>query len=268
VPRQIDISIRKQVGQYPILIVIDCKDYKEPLDVKDVETFAGMVKDVRANRGAIIASSGFTEAAVNVARNHGIDTFRCVDTESVDWKSYVAIPVLLVRTYPQKFSLGFSGAGRMVLPSSITALLALEMRTDDGVSLGNPRQVLNRKWDRNEMPRKPGTHEVVLGENVVIEYENTKSHVNVSASVIVVTEFYFGPLPVQFKGLQDIQGGGIITKSLRTGSLEPWKIEQGIEKDWKKIEDPEQLAVLRPMLQLSYYDVFSDDVVPDQPEDK
>lgn len=44
VGRQIAIAIRRRVGQYPILIVIDCKDYEEPLDVKDVESFAGMAR--------------------------------------------------------------------------------------------------------------------------------------------------------------------------------------------------------------------------------
>src|SRR5271154_686133 len=83
--RQIDISIREQIGQFPILVVIDCKDHSEPIDVKSVEEFAGLAHDVRANRGAIISSNGFTEAAVTLARNRGIDTFRLVDTDSVDW---------------------------------------------------------------------------------------------------------------------------------------------------------------------------------------
>ncbi len=49
--RQIDISVRQNIGQYPILAVIDCKDYKDPVDVKAVEEFAMMVRDVRANKG-------------------------------------------------------------------------------------------------------------------------------------------------------------------------------------------------------------------------
>ena len=51
--RQIDISVRQNIGQYPMLVVIDCKDYKDPVDVKAVEEFSGMVRDVRANRGAL-----------------------------------------------------------------------------------------------------------------------------------------------------------------------------------------------------------------------
>lgn len=44
--RQIDISIRYRVGQYEILIVIDCKDYSTPVDIKSVESFIGLAKDV------------------------------------------------------------------------------------------------------------------------------------------------------------------------------------------------------------------------------
>src|SRR5437879_6033745 len=55
--RQIDISIREQIGQYSILVVIDCKDHKEPVDVKGVEEFSGLVRDVRANKGAMISSN-------------------------------------------------------------------------------------------------------------------------------------------------------------------------------------------------------------------
>jgi hypothetical protein len=111
VPRQIDISIRKQIGPYSILVVIDCKDHAEPIDVKGVEEFAGLAHDVRANKGTIISSNGFTESAKTVARNRGIDTFRLLDTEGVDWKTYVTIPVLLERTYLKSFSMGFKGIG-------------------------------------------------------------------------------------------------------------------------------------------------------------
>ena len=46
-------SVRDRVGQYDILIVMDCKDYKVPVDVKQVEEFAGLLGDVGAQRGSI-----------------------------------------------------------------------------------------------------------------------------------------------------------------------------------------------------------------------
>jgi hypothetical protein len=47
--RQIDVLVRQRVGQYEMLIVIDCKDYARPLDVKAVEEFHGLCDDVGAH---------------------------------------------------------------------------------------------------------------------------------------------------------------------------------------------------------------------------
>jgi hypothetical protein len=44
--RQIDVLVEQRIGQYSMLIVIDCKDYAKPVDVKGVEEFYGLVRDV------------------------------------------------------------------------------------------------------------------------------------------------------------------------------------------------------------------------------
>jgi hypothetical protein len=261
--RQIDISVRKRIGQYSILIVIDCKDYADPIDVKDMEAFAGMVKDVRANKGAMIVSSGFTEAALTLARNHGIDTFRLVDTANVDWKSYAALSWLLKRTHLKSYSLHVRGVGYFMIPYSPIELSELELKTADGVSIGTSIQILRNKWDRAEMPREPGQHEVLIGQNLTINYRNTEGHVDISAFVVVGVEYYFGHLPIEMRGLEDVQSGAVLTRKILTHALEPARIEAGLEKEWKKIEDPSQLSVLRPHFMLSYLDAYSDEVVPD-----
>jgi hypothetical protein len=48
--RQIDILIEQKAGQYDLRIVVDCKDYKNPVDIKDVESFLGLVSDVGAHK--------------------------------------------------------------------------------------------------------------------------------------------------------------------------------------------------------------------------
>ena len=50
--RQIDVLVRQRIGQYEIQIVIDCKDYARPVDVKGVEEFYGLLLDVGAQKGA------------------------------------------------------------------------------------------------------------------------------------------------------------------------------------------------------------------------
>jgi len=253
--RQIDISIRENIGQYSILVVIDCKDYKEPVDVKDLEEFAGLVRDVRANKSAIISSNGFTEAAVNVARTHGIDLFRLIDTESVDWRTYVTIPVLLQRTF-MKFSMEVSGSGNIVLPADPQDLINLDLHRDDGTDIGNVKRILQAMWDKQEIPHAPGTREVLIGKDLTVHFMGRESKVDVSATVVVVTAYYFGPLPVEVRGLHDVRDGGLIIRKLRTGNIEPAKIEKGLVPGWNRIDDPSKLSV-RPVMRLSYSDIYS-----------
>jgi Restriction endonuclease len=268
VDRQIDIAIRRRVGQYPILIVIDCKDYAEPLDVKDVESFSGMVKDVRANRGALITSSSFTKAALNLAQNHGIDTFRLVDTETVDWKSLAAIPCLLDRTYIHGFMYRFGavGAEHIKIPVSPDEQSRLEFYSVDGAKQGTLRAMVERKWDKAEMPREQGDHVVQLGQHLITRFRDIESHQKIDAIVRVNRTFYFGPLPVKLRGLQNMQTGGVITRAVTTDFIEFHKIATGQDKNWKQIDDPSQLAVLKPAITLGYCDVYSDDAVPDKPK--
>jgi len=78
--RQIDVSIKSRVGQFHLLIVMDCKDYQRPLDVKDVEDFIGLSQDVAANKAALVAMNGYSEAARRRAEDAGIELYRPLDT--------------------------------------------------------------------------------------------------------------------------------------------------------------------------------------------
>lgn len=64
VARQIDILIEgRWDADLERRIIFDAKLRKRKVDVKDVESFEGMMRDVRASRGVLICSSGYTEAA-------------------------------------------------------------------------------------------------------------------------------------------------------------------------------------------------------------
>jgi Restriction endonuclease len=60
--RQIDVLMRQQVGHYVMNIVLECKDYKRPVDVKRVEEFHGLLQDVCAQKGALVCPKGFTRS--------------------------------------------------------------------------------------------------------------------------------------------------------------------------------------------------------------
>ena len=68
VKRQIDILVdaRWESGT-DRRIIFDAKLRKRRVDVKEVETFEGLMRDVRASRGVLICSSGYTKAALTRA---------------------------------------------------------------------------------------------------------------------------------------------------------------------------------------------------------
>src|ERR1700723_186235 len=91
--RQVEITIRYKLAQYEILLVIDCKDYAQPVDVIDMGAFKRLARDVRANKAVMISTNGYTPAAIEMARSAGIEPRTYLDTESTEWPSDVSIPV-------------------------------------------------------------------------------------------------------------------------------------------------------------------------------
>jgi hypothetical protein len=64
VSRQIDVLVdaRFENGG-DRRIIFDAKLRKRKVDVKEVESFEGMMRDVRASRGVLVCTNGYTEAA-------------------------------------------------------------------------------------------------------------------------------------------------------------------------------------------------------------
>jgi hypothetical protein len=94
VPRQIDVSIRGVVGGHEILIVVECKDTKRKVDVKEIEALCTKLKDVSANKGVLISNSGFSSGARRLAAQNGIDLFSVHDAEEKDWKLELKFPII------------------------------------------------------------------------------------------------------------------------------------------------------------------------------
>jgi hypothetical protein len=252
--RQIDISIRTKVGSYPILVIVECKDYKDPVDVKAVEAFVSVVRDVRANKGAMISAKGFTEAARTLAEHHNIDILRLIDTESVDWQTDVFLPSLLERTLISAYSLEFRNF--MQIPIQPQMQMALELVTEKGEKLGTIQSILHQKWDSGAIPRAAGTHRIVIGTNLHNEFKGTKQTMDVEAHVRVEKRYYVGPIPIHFEGFLNIKSGGILTRQIKTGMISPFEIETGKVSGWKQIDDPSQVSP-PPVIRIGYADTYA-----------
>lgn len=71
VKRQIDILVdARWENGVSRRIIFDAKLRRRKLDVKDVESFEGMMRDVRASRGVLVCPHGATKAAIRRAQKN------------------------------------------------------------------------------------------------------------------------------------------------------------------------------------------------------
>lgn len=251
--RQVDISIKKHIAQYPIFIAIECKDIKDPVDVTEIESFCTKIKDIRANRGVMISSSGFTKAALKTAKIHAIDAYRLIDTKSIDWKVCASIPALLIRVFPRKYNLLFKGVGPIQNINMDTSLFKIYDK--DGAFMGTAHNLIKKYWNDRKEIHEPGIKEIMIGENLLIDIGDQRIKATILGKIDVAKEYYFGYWPIDLQGFKDEQTGHVITKEMLSSNISPHEIETGQTRGWSKIDNPEQLSVQLGM-SMQYSDVY------------
>lgn len=243
--REIDIAVSQNIGQHHIFIAIDCKDYKSPVDVKNVEEFIGLVEDVGANKGAIVSASGFTQAAKTRAADAGIDVYRLVDAEKHDWQSYVSIPVLCDFRRIKSFSFKFTGSGpfRMMAQQDLRSLMLFNQNGEPVDTIIN---LLYKKWNMGLLSEEPGEYRNIklADDKTFIRTEGIFYQVDVTATINVEKNLYFGQLPLlEIKGLVDQISGKLITNGFETADLDVVEVE----RNWQKVKSEDELAV-KPLI--------------------
>src|SRR5262249_28332651 len=74
--REVDVSIRYQIGSIPVLITVECRDRNDPQDDTWLEQLATKRWKVGAAKTIAVSSSGFTAPAITHARLQGIEVRR------------------------------------------------------------------------------------------------------------------------------------------------------------------------------------------------
>ncbi len=70
-------------------IIFDAKYRKRPIDIKEIESFEGLMKDVEAKRGFIVCTNGYTKSALKRAQQHiGIKLISSEEIESFSIDSF------------------------------------------------------------------------------------------------------------------------------------------------------------------------------------
>ena len=85
--RQTDVSVYRS-GQPRPAIAVECKRYGRRLNIKDVESFLGMLEDLGAQRGVLVAPLGYSRAAERRVHGTGVDLHRLAERDAVrlNWR--------------------------------------------------------------------------------------------------------------------------------------------------------------------------------------
>src|SRR2546423_3686608 len=89
IDREVDIVIETQVGDYPLLIGIECQGRGRVADVAWVEQMKSKHESLPTNKLILVSQSGFTEAAHTKAKSYGIETMTMGQAVRADWNFLV-----------------------------------------------------------------------------------------------------------------------------------------------------------------------------------
>lgn len=238
--RQIDVLVEQQIGQFKMQIVFDCKDYARPVDVKGVESFAGMIRDVRAHQGCLVSAKGFTTSAKKAAKRASISLYSPVDTAPHKWQvKGLALPVLCeFRGASLAFGLSCSGPYPMTLKNCFFS--DLTVHDAEGIELGSCLDVAKSRWNDGGLPLEIGEHERIPIFAVPPYVDNghgMRVPVELTVSLIVTGRRYFGMMPIsEIRGLRDEQTGAVVTNAFKAQLLSP----VDLENQWKRLKDGEE----------------------------
>ncbi len=69
---KVDVSFETQLLGARILMLVECKCYKQTVEVGDVEEFHSKLDDIGAHKGIMITTVGYQSGAIKVAKGRGI----------------------------------------------------------------------------------------------------------------------------------------------------------------------------------------------------
>lgn len=239
-PRQIDISIRSKIAGHDILVVIQAKDHKKRADINVVGEFDSVIRDIRASKGILICSAGFTRTAKEYAKRLKIDLYSAHDASKVNWQTEIQIPV-------------------------IKRSLSVEVKIQHRYAVMNPgimehmhmpfpEEAFNTfmdKWQNDEIPKQEGAHYLDLNREDIQLNENLyplKSGISYTVSARHHFKFF---IPTEYRGLKDY-----ITEKFKPTFMafnEPIPFMN--DGTWKYIERPEEVSLNTLHLDIEILDI-------------
>lgn len=93
-----DVTARFQLAGMDFLILFECKRHKDPVKRSDVQVLLAKLQSTCAQKGVVVAATGFQSGALEFAKAHGIACVRLVDNAWTYITRHTAVTTLLALT--------------------------------------------------------------------------------------------------------------------------------------------------------------------------
>ena len=74
-----DVTARFRLAGMDFLILFECKRHRDPVKRSDVQVLLAKLQSIGAQKGVVVAATGFQRGALEFAKAHGIACVRLVD---------------------------------------------------------------------------------------------------------------------------------------------------------------------------------------------
>lgn len=239
IKRQIDVSIRSQIAGHEILLIVEVKDHKRPLDIEVIDAFADKIRGVKANKGILISNSGFSSSAIEKATTLGIELCTVHEALSKKWNQEIEIPVLWIDLSPH---ISVNGQINLQKGDSVpTSLNQMIFSNDKGKTRIQLLETFIRLWNENLIAKEPHKKHSIRGLQENIEILTTEKEYR-SVSSLQIDYFVSRKAYVKHFSAKDYRGiQNYITKDFQPVRLKVGPISLIRDKSWKEISDPDQM---------------------------
>jgi hypothetical protein len=230
--RQIDISIRQQLGIHELLIIVDCKKRGRKADVNDVGVFAELKDDVGAHLAVLVNELGFSGHAKNLAKRREISLLMLRDTHVQGWQHRIQMPLLVEywKIVPMLIQVTRPDGTQVDIEDERDIEL-----TD--IHSGGPLHVadcLLKCWSEEGKKREGSIGYEFDGGDIA-----GGGRMKLLLGFNTTRELYINKVPFGFLGLVDQEKGIFHTEALTSCAI---NIDE-VRKNWPRIQDTSKLPM-------------------------
>jgi hypothetical protein len=245
--RQIDVSIRWTSGDDKYLTIVQAKDQGHPADIKVVDEFLSVIRDVQATGGILICRKGFSKRAEAYARNCGISLFNMHDAESLTWSQQLKVPIIwteLTANAAVKWDLSSLEPGD-TMPKNHSRGPDF---TVDRIRRIDPIAAFERHWNGPTAQRGLGATHILASDDETVEIVVRDANgelqfrpaSNFRIEYTIERRSWLGEFePKECRGLIDYLDG----QAFKASYLPLSEIPMRRDSRWHKIDSPEGIAV-------------------------